>query len=72
MNNTLFENHIVRLQKVVAERPTDNPLDLELSRIDLKNIASLTELRVPQYSDHLDCLVGDEEHTMSEFSDLTS
>ena len=76
MNNTLverkFDNHIVRLQKAGAERPTDNPFDSELSRIDLKNIASLRELRVPLYNDHMDCLVGDQEYPMREFSDLVS
>ena len=76
MNNTLverkFDNHIVRLQKAVAERPTDNPFDSELSRIDLKNIASLSEMRVPLYNDHMDCLVGDQEYPMREFSDLVS
>ena len=76
MNNTLverkFDNHIVRLQKAVAERPTDNPFASELSRIDLKNIASLRELRVPLYNDHMDCLVGDQEYPMREFSDLVS
>ena len=76
MNNTLverkFDNHIVRLQKAVAERPTDNPFDSELSRIDLKNIASLRELRVPLYNGHMDCLVGDQEYPMREFSDLVS
>ena len=76
MNNTLverkFDNHIVRLQKAVAERPTDNPFDSELSRIDLKNIASLRELRVPLYNDHMDWWVGDQEYPMREFSDLVS
>jgi hypothetical protein len=77
MSNTsllehMFETHIVRLQKAVAERPTDNPFDSELSRIDLKNNASLRELRVPLYNDHMDCLVGDQEYPMREFSDLVS
>ena len=72
MDDTLFENHIVRLEKNVAERQADNPFDSELSRVDLKNIASLREGRVPLYSDHLDCLLGDEEYPMHEFSDLVS
>jgi hypothetical protein len=72
MDDTLFENHIVRLEKNVAERQADNPFDSELSRVDLKNIASLREGRVPLYNDHLDCLLGDEEYPMHEFSDLVS
>ena len=72
MDDTLFENHIVRLEKNVAERQADNPFDSELSRVDLKNIASLREGRVPLYNDHLDCLLVDEEYPMHEFSDLVS
>ena len=73
MNNKTeiaFSNQIKRLEKKVAERQADDPFDLVLNRIDLKNIASLREGRVPLYNDHIDCLLGDEEYPMREFSDL--
>ena len=48
--NELFEAHIKRLQKDIAER---NGRLAVLTEIDLKNIASLREGRVPEYGDHL-------------------
>ncbi len=47
-------------------------MDAMLDEVDLKNIASLREGRVPQYGDHITCLLGDDEYPMSEFSDLAS
>jgi len=46
----LFTSHINRLQKDIAER---NGRLAVLTEIDLKNIASLREGRVPEYGDHL-------------------
>ena len=66
----LFKNHIQRLQADIANRDADNPMDQERTKTDLKNIASLREGRVPQYGDHITCLLGDDEYTMREFSDL--
>ena len=82
MNNrteTLLNNHITRLQQDILERDQTtfsdgtrrNPWHAQLDEIDLKNIASLREGRIPQYTDHMDCLVGDGPHDMWEFSDLT-
>ena len=82
MNNrteTLLNNHIARLQQDILERDQTtfsdgtrcNPHHAQLDEIDLKNIASLREGRIPQYSDHMACLVGDGPHDMSEFRDLT-
>ena len=66
----LFKNHIQRLQADIANRDADNPMDQERTKTDLKNIASLREGRVPQYGDHITCLLGDDEYPMREFSDL--
>ena len=82
MNNrteTLLNNHIARLQQDILERDQTtfsdgtrrNPWQAQLDGMDLKNIASLREGRIPQYSDHMDCLVGDGPHDMQEFRDLT-
>ena len=46
----LFTSHINRLQKDIAER---NGRLAVLTEIDLKNIASLREGRVPEYGDLL-------------------
>jgi len=46
-------------------------MDRELNKTDLKNIASLREGRVPQYGDHILCLLGDDEYPMREFSDIS-
>jgi len=75
MNNkkeTLLNNHIQRLQADIASRDADNPMDQERNKTDLKNIASLREGRVPQYGDHITCLLGDDEYPMREFSDLVN
>ncbi len=77
---TLLNNHINRLEKNIKERDQSkfsdgtrkNPMDAMLDEVDLKNIASLREGRVPQYGDHITCLLGDDEYPMSEFSDLAS
>ena len=74
MNNkieNLLNKHIVRLQADIANRDADNPMDQELNKTDLKNIASLREGRVPQYGDHILCLLGDDEYPMREFSDIS-
>ena len=74
MNNkveALLNKHIVRLQAVVDGRDADDPKDRELNKTDLKNIASLREGRVPQYGDHILCLLGDDEYPMLEFSDIS-
>jgi hypothetical protein len=75
----LINNHITRLQQNILDRDhsvmacgaRSNPFHAQLDEIDLKNIASLREGRIPQYSDHMACLVGDGPHDMSEFRDLT-
>jgi len=66
----LLKNHIQRLQADIDSRDADNPMDQEYNKTDLKNIASLREGRVPQYGDHIKCLLGDDEYPMREFSDL--
>ena len=66
----LFAAHIARLKTLVAGRDKDNPMDQDRSKTDLKNIASLREGRVPQYGDHITCLLGDDEYPMSEFRDI--
>ena len=83
MNNrteTLLNNHITRLQQDILERDQStysdgtrrNPWHAQLDEIDLKNIASLREGRIPKYGDHMDCLLGDDEYDMHEFRDLTA
>ena len=75
----LINRHIQRLEKDIANRDQrrwddgtrKNTLDAEFDAVDLKNIASLREGRIPQYSDHIDCLIGDQGMDMSEFADLT-
>ena len=82
MNNkieNLITNHITRLQQDILERDQTtfsdgtrkNPLDAMHDEVDLKNIASLREGRIPQYSDHIDCLLGNDRMDMFEFADLT-
>lgn len=82
MNNkieTLLNNHITRLQQNILDRDQTklsdgtrrNPLHEQLDGVDLKNIASLREGRIPKYGDHMDCLLGDDEYDMHEFRDLT-
>ena len=82
MNNkieALISRHIQRLEKDIAGRDQDtfsdgtrkNPLDAMHDEVDLKNIASLREGRIPQYSDHIDCLLGNDRMDMFEFADLT-
>ena len=82
MNNkteTLLNNHIVRLQQNILERDQTkfsdgtrcNPFHEQLDGVDLKNIASLREGRIPKYNDHIDCLLGNDQMDMSEFRDLT-
>ena len=70
MNNKseiAFNNHIKRLKKDIAERDPNSEWDKEKNKIDYKNIASLHERRVPQYSDHG---VGLPEIEMFEFEGL--
>ena len=77
---TLLNNHINRLEKNIKERDQSkfsdgtrkNPMDAMLDEADLNNIASLREGRIPQYSDHMDCLLGDDSMDMFEFSDLAT
>ena len=82
MNNrteTLLNNHITRLQQDILERDQTtfsdgtrrNPWHAQLDEIDLKNIASLREGRIPKYGDHMECLTGNDEYDMHEFRDLT-
>ena len=82
MNNkveNLITNHIRRIQQDILERDQTtfsdgtrkNPFHEQLDEVDLKNIASLREGRIPKYQDHMDCLLGDEPMDMSEFRDLT-
>ena len=75
----LTTNHITRLEKDIKERDQTtfsdgtrrNPFHAQLDEVDLKNIASLREARIPQYSDHMDCLLGNDSMDMFEFADLT-
>jgi hypothetical protein len=75
---SLLNNHIVRLQQDILERDQTtfsdgkrcNPFHAQLDEVDLKNIASLREGRIPKYGDHME-LLGDEPMDMSEFRDLT-
>jgi len=82
MNNKLeiaFSKHIERLKKDIKGRDQAswsdgtrcNPHHAQLDEVDLKNIASLREGRIPQYSDHIDCLAGNDSMDMFEFADLT-
>ena len=66
----LATNQITRLEADIAERETDNPFHTQLNEVDLKNIASLREARIPQYSDHMFTL-GSDSMDMFEFADLT-
>ena len=83
MNNKseiAFQNHINRLQADIDGRDNDtfsdgtphNPLDAAHNKVDRKNIASLREGRIPQYSDHIDAILGDDEIPMREFSALVN
>ena len=75
----LISNHITRLQQNILDRAQttlsdgtrNNPFHAQLDEVDLKNIASLREGRIPKYGDHMDCLLGDDEYDMHEFRDLT-
>ena len=78
MNNrteTLLNNHITRLQQDILERDQStysdgtrrNPWHAQLDEIDLKNIASLREGRIPEYGDHVDMRSG---YPMFEFDDF--
>jgi hypothetical protein len=82
MNNKtekLISNHIQRIQQDILGRDQTtfsdgtrcNPFHKQLDGVDLKNIASLREGRIPKYSDHMDCLLGNDEMDLSEFHDLT-
>ena len=82
MNNrteSLLNRHIQRIQQDILERDQTtlsdgtrcNPFHAQLDEVDLKNIASLREGRIPKYSDHMSTL-GDEPMDMFEFSDLTA
>ena len=81
MNNkveNLITNHIQRITQDILERDQTtfsdgkrcNPFHAQLDEVDLKNIASLREGRIPKYGDHME-LLGDEPMDMSEFRDLT-
>ena len=81
MNNkteALLNRHIGRLQADIDSRDQDtfsdgtrcNPFHAQLDEVDLKNIASLREARIPQYSDHM-FILGSGSLDMSEFADLT-
>ena len=84
MNNrteNLLNNHIARLQQDILERDQTtlsdgtrcNPFHAQLDEVDLKNIASLREGRIPKYGDHMECFGNGpaEPMDMFEFSDLT-
>ena len=82
MNNrteNLLTNHIQRITQDILERDQTtfsdgkrcNPFHAQLDEVDLKNIASLREGRIPKYSDHMSTL-GDEPMDMFEFADLTA
>ena len=60
----LFDAHIKRIKKDVKERNGRLP---HLTEVDLKNIASLREGRVPEYSDHIP---GNTAGAMWEFGDI--
>ena len=62
--DTLFGAHIHRLQADIAER---NGRFSHLTEVDLKNIASLREGRVPEYGDHIS---GNTAGAMWEFDDI--
>jgi|TARA_R110002051_G_scaffold280255_1_gene341862 hypothetical protein len=83
MNNKseiAFLNHINRLQADINGRDNDtwsdgtphNAKDAELNKVDRKNIASLREGRVPDYSDHINAILGNDQMPMREFSDLVN
>ena len=82
MNNKMeiaLSRHIERIKKDIKERDQTvlsdgtrcNPHHAQLDEVDLKNIASLREGRIPQYSDHMDCFLGNDRMDMFEFADLT-
>lgn len=60
----LFNAHIKRIEKDIAER---NGRFSHLTEVDLKNIASLREGRVPEYGDHIP---GNTAGAMWEFDDI--
>ncbi len=76
--NELFSAHIRRLEADIAERDQRtwddgtrrNTLAAELDAVDLKNIASLREGRVPLYNDHMTSLTSGNEYHMMEFDDI--
>ncbi len=63
----LLNQHIARIQADVDERDPNNPWHQELNKVDLKNISSLREGRIPEYGDHMDMRSG---YPMFEFDDL--
>ena len=71
----LINNHITRLQQNILDRDQTtfsdgtrrNPFHAQLDEVDLKNIASLREGRIPEYGDHMDMRSG---YPMFEFDDL--
>lgn len=80
MNNrieTLLTNHIQRLQQDILGRDRTtlsdgtrrNPHHAQQDDVDLKNIASLREGRIPKYGDHMEM---DNPLDMFEFADLTA
>ena len=82
MNNKIeiaLRKHIERLKKEIKGRDQTslsdgtrcNPHHAQLDEVDLKNIASLREGRIPQYDDHMDCFLGNDSMDMFEFTDLT-
>jgi hypothetical protein len=60
----LFTSHINRLEKDIADR---NGRLSHLTEVDLKNIASLREGRVPEYGDHIE---NNNAGPMWEFDDI--
>jgi len=79
MNNRiehLLQNHIDRLQADILGRDQTtlsdgtrcNPHHAQQDEVDLKNIASLREGRIPKYGDHMEM---DNPIDMFEFADLT-
>ncbi len=76
--NELIEAHISRLEADIADRDQStfsdgtrrNSLHAAFDEVDLKNIASLREGRVPLYNDHMDSITSGNEYTMMEFDDI--
>jgi len=66
---SLLNEHIARIETLIAGRDNNSPWDQELNKVDRKNLASLYEGRIPEYGDHIE-LLGDDSYPMSEFNDL--